>query len=554
MTQITYTDNVYIEGSRDITQLAVEEHVIQDDPLQVWKSDSANETLAEVKGKGTFQIGDDLDLDTPEALITVPRADTPGTKPTRGFHSLGRIAGALSEVLSWSVHELEALRTGVISAVLSALQARITYNNAADSSSAGELRAADVEAGLAQGQVKSLTGLRAAISKVGGAVTTAYGVQVDDVTAGTSNYALYSGQGIVHTGDDLELKVLDTAPAASASGFARMYPKSGSFPPRLYIEDENGVEQDFVRGESINLLPNGSFEVWEKGITSAPSGWTLTGSGATVEQEATLVKHGSYSAKLTRTNNDCHLSRDLYEETGKTYVRSRQFTVGAWLYATAGTRARLRVYDGTTISYSSYHPGDATWQFLTVTVTLGASASVFQVGLAVDSGNTAAYVDGMTVVESPVLVNSRPSLVPFNDFPARAVLWMDKANVLSGGALSIELDTSQRYGLIVGQVTQDNGDSFSHTFWLRAGSYTFSVLGVAGWRYGKLDWYLDNVLVVSGQNWYRSAYQYNHVKTATVTVSGDGYHVLKGVVNGKDAASSDYWYYFTKLWFKPTTD
>jgi hypothetical protein len=555
MTQTTYNDNVYVDGSRDITQLTVEGHSTQNQPLEEWKN-SAGSTLAQMTGDGRLQVGDDLGGATPDALLEVHRADTSTAKPKRGLHLLGRIAGALATVVQWSVHELELLGNGVVSTVQAALRARATYDNAANSSASGELRAADVEASIKQGQLKSLTGLNAAVTKTGGTVTTAYGVKVDDITAGGTNYALHTGQGAVRVGDHLEASVLGSAPATPPSGYAKLYPKTVSGSPKLFLKDASGVEQEIgsAGGMGINLLPNGSFEVWEKGTSTAPAGWTLTGASATVAREAATIKHGDYSAKLTRSGTDCHLSRDLYEEAGKTYARSRQFTIGAWVYATVASRARLRVNDGTTTTYSSYHTGNSTWQFLTVTVTLGAAASVFHIGLAVDTGNTSAFVDGMTLVEGAALANTSPTPIPFNDLPARVTLWMDEATVTSGTALQVDLDSSQMYQLLAAPVTPANGDTFTHSFWLRAGSYTFSVLGMLQSVGGKVDWYLDNVLIISGQNWYKSTNEFNHIKTATVTVIGDGHHLLKAVVNGKDASSSGYWYYFTKLWFKPSTD
>ena len=56
---------------------------------------------------------------------------------------------------------------------------------------------------------------------------------------------------------------------------------------------------------------------------------------------------------------------------------------------------------------------------------------------------------------------------------------------------------------------------------------------------GKIDWYIDGVLAVSGQDWYVGSLIYNVVKTASVTVSGSGLHTVKGVTNGKNASSSN---------------
>lgn len=49
-----------------------------------------------------------------------------------------------------------------------------------------------------------------------------------------------------------------------------------------------------------NLLgPYGTFEAWENGASSAPDGWTLGGSGASVARESTTIAQGLYSAALT---------------------------------------------------------------------------------------------------------------------------------------------------------------------------------------------------------------------------------------------------------------
>jgi hypothetical protein len=96
-----------------------------------------------------------------------------------------------------------------------------------------------------------------------------------------------------------------------------------------------------------------------------------------------------------------------------------------------------------------------------------------------------------------------------------------------------------------------NADSFTLGVFLAAGSYTMSVLGLAYTSRGKLDWYIDDVAVVTGQDWYDAGLTANVTKTATVAVATDGMHTLKGIVNGKNAESTDYYYVLTKIWFRP---
>jgi hypothetical protein len=166
----------------------------------------------------------------------------------RGFHTLGRIAGTLSEVVSWSVHELELLGSGVVNALQTALRVRATYDNSANSPSA-DIRAADAEAIIKQGQVNSLTGVRAAVTKQGGTVANAYGVKVEDVSGATNNYALHSGLGMVHLGDTLELKAPTTVLGTPATGEMRVYPKTDG---KLYAKNSNSAE--YLLGATVLSL------------------------------------------------------------------------------------------------------------------------------------------------------------------------------------------------------------------------------------------------------------------------------------------------------------
>ncbi len=189
-----------------------------------------------------------------------------------------------------------------------------------------------------------------------------------------------------------------------------IYGGAGGVPDRLGFDTSgkflqtkgalaNPVWADFSDLHPANLVRNSSFEGWIAGAAVAPDYWTLTGAAATVAREAAVIKHGLYSAKVTRAGTDCHLSRNCYVDMGSTYIQSRVYTFGAWVYAAVASRARLRVNDGVTTSYSSYHTGGSTWEFLTCTVTAGAAVTAFTVGLAVDTGNTSAYIDGAMLVE-----------------------------------------------------------------------------------------------------------------------------------------------------------
>lgn len=140
-------------------------------------------------------------------------------------------------------------------------------------------------------------------------------------------------------------------------------------------------------------------------------------------------------------------------------------------------------------------------------------------------------------------------------WPRRATLWHDESTIVAGNVFTITANSSAIYDVIVFQSPAANADSFTSGFLLRPGTYTFSVLGYTDTTRGIIDWYIDDVLALAGQDWYAGAGAVNVVKTGTVQVKGASpYHKLTGVVNGKNASSSDYFIVLTKMWFKPSAD
>jgi hypothetical protein len=139
--------------------------------------------------------------------------------------------------------------------------------------------------------------------------------------------------------------------------------------------------------------------------------------------------------------------------------------------------------------------------------------------------------------------------------PKSATLWHDESVVLAGNALAHVHNTNQDYGVTVYQNTPANGDTFEQKVFLRPGWYTFNVLGTTDANRGIVDWYLDDVKLLAGQDWYAAAIGYNVVKASSVpfVVQYGGAHTLKAVVNGKNASSTSYYLVLTKMWFAPAS-
>lgn len=253
MTQTTFTDNVLIDGSRDIEQLRVQGHTTQTQPLQTWEN-SAGTPQARVSGDGNLQIGDDLlGWSTPDALIEAHRADTSTLKPQRGFHSLGQVSGTLNALVQWIVGELELRGSSAINALHTALRIRASNLNTGTPTANAELRGADIEvindASAGAAALTKATGLQVGVTNASGkTITDAVGVRVKMSNAGTitNPYAIYvEGVGVVHFEDYLEMKRPAAVPGTPATDFMRMYAKSDG---KLYAKDWNGNEYDLTGG------------------------------------------------------------------------------------------------------------------------------------------------------------------------------------------------------------------------------------------------------------------------------------------------------------------
>jgi hypothetical protein len=268
-----FTDAVEIEGSQDISQLTVQGHTTQTEPLQTWQS-SAEDVLSRVTGDGRFQVGDDLGMATPDSLIEAHRDAASLSLPQRGLHTLGRIAGILSDAVQWAVHELELVGSEAISGIHSALRARAAHSSEGDST-ATELRAGDFvvsnQTGAPTSRLGRVTALHAEVTNATDGyldeavginiavhndnsdetdppINAAYGVRIENIEQAEQNYALHTGKGTVHLGDALELPIFEETPDDNPpEGFLKVYPKIEST-PKLFAKDEQGAEHELLGG------------------------------------------------------------------------------------------------------------------------------------------------------------------------------------------------------------------------------------------------------------------------------------------------------------------
>jgi len=181
----------------------------------------------------------------------------------------------------------------------------------------------------------------------------------------------------------------------------------------LYTKDIKGLNGSI---NPTNLLSNGDFEDWSAGAAAAPDGWTTFGGGLSIAREASIIKLGTYSAKLTRGGNNCVIIQAIHTTKGINYWKGRTVTLGCWVYATVADRVYIQVGDdavGTT--KSSYHTGDSTWQWMSVTLTVNTSSTKLEAYFGIDTGDTSAYFDGAMLVEGSSAFAFADKPLAYND-------------------------------------------------------------------------------------------------------------------------------------------
>lgn len=249
-----FQDGVQIHGNTtEKTQLEVRGPAGQTtEPLQEWQ-DPSGVPLSQITADGRLEIGD------PSAPSALVQANDENVSPTgsvkRGIQTRGNVDGAVTEPLSWSATELEFSGTGGVASDQAAQRVQIVHDNSGDSSNA-DLRAGDFEAinraGSSGTPTGILTGVHIGVTNEVGAylneanglkieapindstIAKLHGIQIEDVNQGDENFALHTGEGLVHLGDVIELVEQLTQPSVPpASGTVQLYAKDD----KLYAWD-----------------------------------------------------------------------------------------------------------------------------------------------------------------------------------------------------------------------------------------------------------------------------------------------------------------------------
>ena len=164
---------------------------------------------------------------------------------------------------------------------------------------------------------------------------------------------------------------------------------------------------------SVNLIADPTFLIWPSETvntlsTSGLAHYTVSGAGAQYRRSgtgltATTRKVGKYCVQLTAGGGATgSLTQQLLTTTSYDDVFDLEtFSAGCYVWCASSSAARISLYDGAGTVYSSYHTGNSTWQWLTLTKTIEAAADRLAFNMEAASGVTA-YFSGPTVIMGPI--------------------------------------------------------------------------------------------------------------------------------------------------------
>lgn len=156
-----------------------------------------------------------------------------------------------------------------------------------------------------------------------------------------------------------------------------------------------------------NTVVNDIFLIWPSGDSSVPAAWSISGTGAAVARSGTGLgdttrKVGDFCAKLTYGTTTLTFYNDVISTAAMTRLSQIPGTTigfGMWVKSVVASQARVYVTDGVTTTYTSYHTGDGTWQWLSTTHAISATGTYLRIGISVESSAAnPAYCSGATLV------------------------------------------------------------------------------------------------------------------------------------------------------------
>jgi hypothetical protein len=168
-----------------------------------------------------------------------------------------------------------------------------------------------------------------------------------------------------------------------------------------------------------NLLTNGGFEIWQRGVGA----FTSNGSFTTDRWQLVLAGTDTLSVSKNTANTDgspacaaatftlgsgaggTALIQTLFGDTKELLGKTVSFSVR--IRTSSANAVRIRIYDGSTATSSTFHTGGGTYETLSVTYAVPAASSTLWFDINFVASCTA-YIDNAMLVVGSVAANYAP--------------------------------------------------------------------------------------------------------------------------------------------------
>lgn len=161
------------------------------------------------------------------------------------------------------------------------------------------------------------------------------------------------------------------------------------------------VTNDKAIVKAVRVIPNGGFEVWSNGTAVAPDGWSLGGGVASIARNAANQHSGLYCAALSSAAAQAYIY--IPSMPNIAYYKGKTISLGASVKFTgANNIVQLAIWDNVSgWRLSSFHTGGGASEFLTVSATINAAATQWDIyGLIQGAVTVTAYFDDFIIKEA----------------------------------------------------------------------------------------------------------------------------------------------------------
>jgi len=156
----------------------------------------------------------------------------------------------------------------------------------------------------------------------------------------------------------------------------------------LELYDRGLLSRHFwMRAMGGSPVYNADFSYWSS--STAIDGWTASSSSVAQERASANIAMSETSARLHTAVG--YIGLDAKWQRYLNDLKGDDITLYCWVKTSAGSNARLNLYDGSSNNYSSYHSGGGDWELLHVEASTSETDTSVQPRLHIDTTSQAYF-------------------------------------------------------------------------------------------------------------------------------------------------------------------